>query len=140
MSDSGADAVFDFVDVGVPTTVLPAEEYGKRLRDLLGIIRESNPDVVVAEAGASPLEPYNGDTALQELGSAIAFTVLCASDPYAVLGVIHGFKMNPDVVAGLATSTIAGEELVAKLSGAKPLNLLDPSSIAQLRGMLKAAL
>ena len=140
MSDSGADAVFDFVDVGVPTTVLPAEEYGKRLRDLLGIIRESNPDVVVAEAGASPLEPYNGDTALQELGSAIAFTVLCASDPYAVLGVIHGFKMNPDVVAGLATSTIAGEELVAKLSGAKALNLLDPSAIAQLRGMLKAAL
>jgi hypothetical protein len=140
MSDSGADAVFDFVDVGLPSSVLPAESYRERLRDLLGVIRETNPDVLVAEAGASPLEPYNGDTALEELGDAVALTVLCASDPYAVIGVMHGFEMNPDLVAGLATSTIAGEELVAKLSGAKALNLLDPSSIPKLRAMLKAAL
>lgn len=140
MADSGADAIFDFIDVGLPSSVLPAGEYRKRLRDLLGVIRETEPDVVVAEAGASPLEPYNGDTALEELGNAVAFTVLCASDPYAVLGVMHGFEMNPDLVAGLATSTIAGEELIAKLSGGKALNLLNPDSIPELRDMLKHAL
>jgi len=140
MADSGADAIFDFIDVGLPSSVLPAEEYRERLRDLLGVIREADPDVVVAEAGASPLEPYNGDTALEELGQSVAFTVLCASDPYAVLGVMHGFEMNPNLVAGLATSTIAAEQLVAKLSGARALNLLNPDSICELRDMLKQAL
>ena len=48
--------------------------------------------------------------------------------------------MNPDLVAGLATSTIAGEELIAKLSGGKALNLLNPDSIPELRDMLKHAL
>jgi hypothetical protein len=140
MADSGADAIFDFIDAGLPSSVLPPEEYRGRLRDLLGVIGEAKPDVVVAEAGASPLEPYNGDTALEELGNAVAFTVLCASDPYAVLGVMRGFQMSPDLVAGVATSTLAGEELVTKLSAAKALNLLDPESISELSEMLKAAL
>ena len=68
------------------------------------------------------------------------FTVLCASDPYAVVGVMNGFDIKPDLVGGIATSTIAGEELVEKLSGAKALNLLDPRSIPQLRHLLRRAL
>lgn len=140
MSDSNADAIFDFVDVGLPSSVVPPDEYRDRLRDLLGLIADESPDVVVAEAGASPLEPYNGDTALEELGDTVAFTVLCASDPYAVVGVTHGFEMEPDLVAGLATSTVAAEELVKKLSGAKTLNLLAPDSIFELRAMLQAAI
>ena len=140
MKDSGADAIYDFVDVGLPSSVLPPEQYRPRLRDLLGLITEQNPKVVVAEAGASPLEPYNGDTALEELGSSVVFTLLCASDPYAVVGVMDGFEMSPDLVAGLATSTTAAEELVRKLSGARALNLLDPASIPELRAMLKEAI
>jgi hypothetical protein len=140
MGDSGADAVFDFIDVGLPSSVLAPDEYRERLRDLLGVISDAEVDVVVAEAGASPLEPYNGDTALEELGNAIAFTVLCASDPYAVRGVMEGFEMKPNLIAGLATSTIAGEELIGKLGGAKALNLLHRDSIPELRHMLKAAL
>lgn len=140
MSDSNADAVFDFVDVGLPSSVVPPEEYRERLHDLLGLIAEETPDVVVAEAGASPLEPYNGDTALDVLRDAVSFTVLCASDPYAVVGVTHGFEMEADLVAGLATSTVAGIELVQKLSGAKALNLLAPDSVSELRQMLQAAI
>ncbi len=140
MADAGASPVFDFVDVGLPSSVLPTEEYRQRLRDLLGLIADAEPDVVVAEAGASPLEPYNGDTALAELGEAVAFTVLCALDPYAVLGVMHGFEMNPDLVAGVATSTVAGEELIRKLSGATALNLLDRGSMSKLRTMLERAM
>lgn len=139
MSDAGADAIFDFVDVGLPSSVLDPEQYRKRLRDLLGLIREARPDVVVAEAGASPLERYNGKVVLDELSQAVSFTVLCASDPYAVVGVMRGFDIIPDLVAGLATSTNAGVELVEKLSGARALNLLDPGSIPELRAMLEKA-
>jgi hypothetical protein len=139
MSDAGADAIFDFVDVGLPSSVLDPERYRGHLRELLGLIREARPDLVVAEAGASPLERYNGEVVLDELGQAISFTVLCASDPYAVVGVMRGFNIIPDLVAGLATSTNAGVELVEKLSGARALNLLDPGSIPELRAMLDRA-
>lgn len=139
MSDAGADAIYDFVDVGLPTSVLDPKRYRTHLRDLLGIIAEARPDVVVAEAGASPLEPYNGEVVLDELGKAVSFTVLCASDPYAVVGVMRGYDVIPDLVAGVATSTSAGVELVEKLSGVRALNLLDPESIPELRDMLTAA-
>lgn len=140
MSDAGADAVFDFVDVGLPSSVVDPEQYRKHLRDLLGLIGEAEPEVVVAEAGASPLEPYNGEVVLDELGETVSFTLLCASDPYAVIGVMRGYDIIPDLVAGLATSTSAGVELVEKLSGARALNLLDPGSIPELHGMLTKAL
>jgi hypothetical protein len=138
MLDAGADAVFDFVDVGLPSSVIDPEQYRAPLRDLLGLIGEANPEIVVAEAGASPLEPYNGQVALDELGDTVCFTVLCASDPYAVVGVMRGYGIIPDLVAGVATSTSAGVELVGKLTGAKALNLLDPNSIAELQDMLSA--
>lgn len=140
MSDAGADAIVDFVDVGLPSSVLAPDAYRDRLRDLLGLIAEAEPDVVVAEAGASPLEPYNGQVVLDTLADAVVFTVLCASDPYAVVGVMRGFHIVPDLVAGLATSTSAGVELVDKLSGAIALNLLDPEAMPALRAMLERAL
>lgn len=140
MWDAGADAIFDFVDVGLPSSVLDPEQYRERLRDLLGLITEAEPEVVVAEAGASPLEPYNGRVVLDELADAVAFKVLCASDPYAVVGVMRGFDIIPDLVAGVATSTSAGVELVDKLSDAKALNLLDSSAIPELLSMLEKAL
>lgn len=140
MSDAGADAILDFVDVGLPSSVLDPERYRERLRDLLALIAEADPDVVVAEAGASPLEPYNGRVVLEELADAVVFKTLCASDPYAVVGVMQGFHIAPDLVAGLATSTSAGVELVDKLTGVKALNLLDPDAMPELRAMLDGAL
>ncbi len=117
MWDAGADDVFDFVDVGLPSTIVEPEEYRLRLRDLLSLVAARKPDIVVAEAGASPLEPYNGEVVLEELGENVRCTVLCASDPYAVSGVIAGFGYEPDVVAGIATNTTASVELVRKLTG-----------------------
>ena len=141
MQDAGADTIFDFVDVGLPSSVVDREHFRPRLRDLLGLIAEAEPDVLVAEAGASPLEPYNGDTALEEIRDSVALTVLCASDPYSVMGVIHGYDMmRPDVVAGVATSTSAGVELVEKLTGTKALDMLNPESLPELRELLANAL
>ena len=50
--------------------------------------------------------------------------ILCSSDPYAVVGVMAAFKIVPDLVAGITTSTIAGRELVGKLTGVKALNVI----------------
>ena len=138
--DAGADWIFDFVDVGLPSTVCPAEEYRHSLHQLLTRMMATAADVVVAEAGASPLEPYNGATAIDEIKRNVKCTVLCASDPYGVVGVTTAFEQQPDLVAGAAANTEAGIQLVEKLSGLKALDLLDKQSLPQLREILTATL
>ncbi len=138
--DAGADWIFDFVDAGLPSTVCPEDEYRQALRHLLSRMMATNADVVVAEAGASPLEPYNGATAITELKDNVKCTVLCASDPYGVVGVTTAFARQPDLVAGAAANTEAGIQLVEKLSGLKALDLLDTQSLPQLRDILKGTL
>jgi hypothetical protein len=137
MSDAGADAIFDFVDVGLPSTVCDPQVYRAALDNLLALIAAAQPDVLVAEAGASPLEPYNGNLAVQQLGDWVRCTILCASDPYAVVGVTKGFGFAPDFVSGVATSTSAGVEVIGKLAGCPALNLLDVQSHPELDQILK---
>ena len=95
---------------------------------------------MVAEAGASPLEPYNGAIAKEMIRDHVKFKLLCAQDPYAVVGVQTAFKRNPDLVAGGAANTDAAIALVKKLSGLPALNLMDPASRGQLGEMLRKAL
>lgn len=140
MQDAGADHIFDFVDAGLPSTVVPEREYLKALRNLLSRMAAVNADVLVAEVGASPLEPYNGAAAIEELGANVHCTVLSASDPYAVTGVTAAFGHPPDLVTGLATSTRAGIELVEKLSGVRAINVLDKSSLPALKTSVEQAL
>ncbi len=136
MGDAGADYIFDFVDAGLPSTVCEPEIYRNKLRNLLSRIAKIDADVLVAEAGASPLEPYNGSIAMEELEQQVRCTVLCASDPYAVVGVSSAFNRKPDIVAGGATNTSAGIALVEKLTGIKGLNLLEKESIPELNRVL----
>ena len=67
----------------------------------------------------------------------IRCTVLCASDPYAVVGVTKGFGFEPDLVSGVATSTSAGVEVIRRLAHRPALNLLDVSSHQELDRLLK---
>ncbi len=138
--DAGASAVYDFVDAGLPSSACDEATYRESLSYLLSRIAQDRPDVVVAEAGASPLEPYNGDTAKEMLRDQVKFKLLCAQDPYAVVGVQAAFQRAPDLVAGSAANTDAAIELVRKLSGLPALNLMDPASHDQLAAMLKKAL
>jgi hypothetical protein len=140
MGDSGADAILDFVDVGLPSTATPRAEFEPALRTLLSRLADTRPDVVVAEAGASPLEPYNGDVAVEMLQKRVRCTILCASDPYAVVGVMQAFHTRPDLISGRATSTEAGIALIERLTGVPALNLLDRSSHAALDGLLASRL
>lgn len=137
MKAEGASPVMDFVDVGLPSTVVPTDEYEVNLKKLCAKLAASEPDVVIIEAGASPLEPYCGDVAMRVLDHQVEATVLCASDPYAVLGVTKAFDRKPDLVSGRATSTEAGIRLIERLVGVQALNVIDRSTGTQLAGFLR---
>lgn len=85
--------VLSILDAGLPSTVVPKPKYRTALRQLLARMASPPADVAVVEIGASPLELYNGAIAVEALSDAIAMTVLCASDPYAVLGLQDAFGM-----------------------------------------------
>ncbi len=138
--DAGADHIIDFVDAGLPSTVVPEDRFRVTMSYLLDRIAALRPDVLVAEAGASPLEPYNGSVAVEMLGEHICCKVLAASDPYAVLGVKTAFGMEPDLVTGPAANTTAGIALVKKLTGLRALNIMDPDCSIELGDILAAAL
>lgn len=140
MQDAGAGQIFDFVDAGLPSTVCPVEDYKSALDTLLGTIQDASPDIVVAEAGASPFEPYNGEALIERIRPHVRCTALCASDPYAVLGVTNGFGFEPDFVSGVATSTSAGVDVIRNLTGFVALNLHDPATNQELNNLLRERL
>ncbi|MDH3621012.1 MAG: DUF1611 domain-containing protein [Gammaproteobacteria bacterium] len=133
---TGATEIFDFVDVGLPSTIVPEAEYRAAIKPLLSYIDDLQPDLLVVEAGASPLEPYNGAALMDEIGGNVVCTILCASDPYAVVGVEQAFGLRPDLVTGPATQTSAAVELVYKLSGLRGINILDPAAKGPFRNFL----
>jgi hypothetical protein len=140
MGDAGADYVFDFVDAGLPSTVHPRDAYADRIRGLLGRMAGENADAAVIEVGASPLEPYNGDLAVRELGAAVRCRVLCASDPYAVIGVMKAWEFRPDLVTGIAANTLAGVDLVEELAGVPAMDLRREERRTELDRMLRETL
>lgn len=133
---TGATDIFDFVDAGLPSTVVSEELFRKAIRPVLSHIDSLGPDILVAEAGASPLEPYNGAALMDELGDNIVCTILCASDPYAVVGVQQAFGLVPDLVTGPAAQTSAAVALVKKLTGLDALNIIDPTTKGAFREFL----
>jgi len=134
--DVGAEHVLDFVDAGLPSTICDEHVYAAALGHLLSRMAALEPDVIVVEAGASPLEPYNGAEAYRQLQPLIRLAILCASDPYAVLGVQQAFGIEPDLVAGPAANTTAAVELVQRLTGRRALNLLERGGAEELRMLL----
>jgi len=128
MLDAGATEVVDFIDAGLPSTVVPEDEYRRALEPLLWSMAAAEPEVAVVEAGASPLEPYNGDACVSRLRPHTRCVILCASDPYAAQGVMSAFGVVPDLITGRATSTEAAVQLAERLTGVPALNLLDPDT------------
>ena len=109
---------------------------------MLSRIAACEAQVLVAEAGASPLEPYNGAVVVEYLRELACFTLLCASDPYAVLGVqtAYGAGLQADLVTGPAANTVAAVRLVQELSGHRAMNLLDRNTYPELVQLIKQAL
>ena len=116
MADSGAEWIFDFVDVGLASTVIDPGDYSVALDLLLEQLAVLPADVAVIEAGASPLEAYNGAVAMERLSPHVRCMVLCALDPYAVVGITTAFGRRPDLVGGACANTESGRALVGRLS------------------------
>lgn len=140
MRDAGAVTVADFVDAGLPSTIVERPVLDAALRFVLGRLAAADVDVVVCEAGASPLEPYGSEAALDALRGNLAMLVVCAFDAYAVVGIVKAFGITPDLVAGRATCTTAGVELVHLLTGLTALDTSDPASLPQLDELIRARL
>ncbi len=140
MLDAGAEYIIDFVDAGLPSTIVSVNEYVRALKIMLGKLQRQNADIVVIEIGASPLEPYNGSIAIKYINPYVKFRILCASDPYAVYGVMKAFGSKPDLVCGIATNTIGGQQLIEKLCGVKSLNIIYPEQQKKLRLLLNEKL
>ena len=139
MRDAGAQTIVDFVDAGLPSTIVPGTTLDDAVRRILGSLEDAGADLLVAEAGASPLEPYGGDRAIAALGDRVAFSVLCASDAYAVRGAIDAFGITPDLVAGRVAATSAGVELVAALTGLEAIDVTDPDQAWRFDALLERA-
>ncbi|NJB72198.1 hypothetical protein GGR42_002689 [Saonia flava] len=138
IKDVGADSVMDFVDVGLPSSICPENEYKEKLEQLLSRIEHENADVVIVEIGASPLEPYNGDLAINAIREQVKCTILSASDPYAVYGLMKAFDIVPDIVTGITSNTLGGVQLVEKLCNVKTLNLIDATTTTELKQILSS--
>ena len=136
----GAVEVYDFVDAGLPSTVVPEPEFRSAIAPLLDYIARRDGDFLVVEAGASPMEPYNGAAAIDLLGDHVRCLILCASDPYAVVGVQQAYGLMPDLVAGPATNTSAALDLVTKLTGIPGINVIDPERLPEFRDFLISVL
>lgn len=138
LEDAGADHVVDFMDAGLPTTVCPPDDYREAIEALLSNVATLDATVAVFEAGASPLEPYNGATLTELLGKNVRYTILCASDPYAVEGIRVAWRRDFDLVAGPTANTAAGVQLVRKLTSLDAVDLNDEGSWPDLTGRLEA--
>ncbi len=136
IKDVGADAVFDFVDVGLPSSICPPKIYKAKLQQLLNKLAGVEADVAIIEVGASPLEPYNGDLAIEAIRENIRCVVLSASDPYAVYGIMTAFDIVPDIVTGISSNTLAGIHMVEQLCKVKALNLIDSKTTKELKKIL----
>lgn len=136
IEDVGADAVFDFVDTGLPSSICDKDTYLKKVNHLKNLVSSVDAEVAVIEIGASPLEPYNGDLAIEAIMEQVKCIILCASDPYAAYGLMKAFNIIPNIVTGISTNTLAGQELTEKLCGVPALNLLDPETTPRLKNIL----
>ena len=68
-------------------------------------------------------------------------TILCASDPYAVLGVEAAFDMlSPDLITGVATNTAAGISLLDQLTDRPAFNIRDKETHSLLDTLLRSRL
>jgi len=134
---AGASEVYDFVDSGLPSTLVPEMQFRTAIRPLLSHIEKRHPEFLVVEAGASPIEPYNVGAAMDELGDNICCIIMAASDPFAVVGVAKAFGVTPDLVTGPAANTSAAVDLVMKLTGFPAINVIDDDTVPEFRNFLE---
>lgn len=149
--DSGAEAVFDFVDAGLPSTIVDENQYRSSIKTLFGLMHDHRPDLLMVELGASPIEPYNGELALKAFSQqrlqhhrkSKLFVILCASDVFSVCGAmsfLEGYDIRPSLIAGMVANTSAGREMVEELTGIPASSLNSDDEIAKYTEWIQEAI
>ncbi|OGE26413.1 hypothetical protein A3C26_01640 [Candidatus Daviesbacteria bacterium RIFCSPHIGHO2_02_FULL_39_12] len=121
LMDNGVEQVFDFTDMGLPSTCGPdANTIIKLTQNLLNHAKITNPDLILMEFGEGILGEYHVMDILKSkpLRDQISFVVLAANDFTGIYGAREILKkqckMDIDLITGPIANSHLGVELIKK--------------------------
>jgi hypothetical protein len=128
MEDAGARNTAIFTDLGIVATT--SANAPTLTRNLLAMLVQKRPDVIVFELGDGLLGAYGVEAILRdpEIRKALSAVVLCANDPVAAWGGVKllqdEFDIEPTVVTGPATDNQVGIDIIRHRSNVPAINAL----------------
>lgn len=133
VKDFGADETLNFVDGGLPSTCGDPSQSTKVAIGLLKKLNQTNPDLIIAEFGASILGEYNVSTLLEnlEIRQQIKATILAANDSVAAWGakeILHQHGMTISLITGPVANNLTEAHFVEKKLGIVTESNLDITS------------
>jgi hypothetical protein len=120
LKDAGVDPVYDFVDMGLPSTCNGnREEIVASALNLINIAKKHKSDCILVEFGDAVLGEYHVADILQNSSfkSQIKFVVLAANDLAGVKGtldILSSWGIKIDLITGPVTNSKIGIELIYK--------------------------
>ena len=120
LQDAGVYPVYDFVDMGLPSTCNGnSEEIIKSSLTLLNVLKKAKPDCILAEFRDAVMGDYHVADILQcdDFKSQIRMVILAANDFAGVKGttdVLEGWGINIDLVTGPVANSRVGVDLINK--------------------------
>lgn len=120
LQDAGVSPVYDFVDMGLPSTCNgDSEEIVESSLNLLSTLKKDNPDCILAEFGDAVLGEYHVADILknEEFKSQIKMVVLAANDFSGIKGtmdILSGWGIDIDLVTGPIANSKVGVDLIHK--------------------------
>jgi hypothetical protein len=142
MEDAGARNTAIFTDLGIVATT--SKNAPALTRNLLAMLVQKRPDVIVFELGDGLLGAYGVEAILRdpEIRKALSAVVLCANDPVAAWGGVKllkdEFDIEPTVVTGPATDNQVGIDIIRQRSSMPAINAL--AGGADLGDLLQSAI
>lgn len=117
--DHGADPVFDFVDMGLPSTCNGnAQSVVESAENLINHAKQTDPDLIILEFGEAILGEYhNMDILSSEIKKDIGFVIMAANDLTGIYGareLLNEVNIEIDLVTGSVANSHLGVELIKK--------------------------
>ncbi|HEU4617878.1 MAG TPA: hypothetical protein VFV10_07540 [Gammaproteobacteria bacterium] len=128
MEDAGARNTAIFSDLGIVATT--SKNAPALTRNLLSVVAQARPDVIVFELGDGLLGAYGVEAILHddEIRKCLSAVVLSANDPVAAWGGVklleEEFGIEPTVVTGPATDNQVGIDIIRQRTNVPAFNAL----------------
>ena len=120
LTDSGVSPVYDFVDMGLPSTCNgDSEGIVKSALDLLSVVKKDKPDCLLVEFGDAVMGEYHVADILQkeEFKSQIKMVILAANDFAGIKGtvdILNQWDIAVDIITGPIANSRVGVDLIHK--------------------------